>query len=153
MNCNICHIKPMKARGMCNTCYGRWLLKTNPEFKKRQQKNCRSWHHENPDKANQNSRRYRRKNPLQQLINRLKKYDMTLDEFVELIHQQDGKCSICQIEFKNDSQKMNIDFNHQTGKIRGILCFRCNVGLSWFEEDQISKVINYLTEDKSNVHA
>ena len=32
---------------------------------------------------------------------------------------------------------MSIDHNHKNGKIRGLLCFRCNFGLTYFGEDYI----------------
>lgn len=44
----------------------------------------------------------------------------------ELIAKHGDKCAICnkaRAEFKNN---LSIDHNHKTGKIRGLLCFRCN---------------------------
>lgn len=43
-----------------------------------------------------------------------------------LIEKHGDKCSICQkprTAFKN---ALSIDHNHRTGKIRGLLCYRCN---------------------------
>lgn len=43
-------------------------------------------------------------------------------------------------------KRHNIDHNHQTGKIRGLLCDDCNIGIGKFKDDigLIQKAINYL---------
>lgn len=46
-----------------------------------------------------------------------------------LIHQTNG-CAICHRPPK--TRRLNIDHDHKTGKIRGLLCHRCNRGLVWF---------------------
>ena len=52
------------------------------------------------------------------------------------------KCSICGVEGK----KIVVDHDHETGKVRGPLCFNCNTGIGMFEEDidRINKAIKYL---------
>jgi Recombination endonuclease VII len=46
-----------------------------------------------------------------------------------LHQQQEGKCAIC----KEPMERPNLDHNHKTGKIRGLLCPRCNLGLGFYE--------------------
>jgi len=59
--------------------------------------------------------------------------------------KQRGKCGICkrlQTEFK---RRLNLDHNHKTGFLRGLLCFYCNkfvVGRHTFES--ATKLLNYL---------
>ena len=60
--------------------------------------------------------------------------------------EADGKCMIC-----GDSQtgrKLAIDHCHQTGKMRGVLCHHCNVGLGHFRDnpDLLLAAINYLKQ-------
>lgn len=44
-------------------------------------------------------------------------------------------CAICFTEIE-DATSAKIDHNHQTGKVRGILCNQCNTGLGFFKENR-----------------
>ena len=57
---------------------------------------------------------------------------------------QDGKCAICrQVCIK----ALAVDHCHKTGKIRGLLCMRCNTALGMFKDDPalLLKAIEYLS--------
>ena len=59
---------------------------------------------------------------------------------------QDGKCAICrQVCIK----ALALDHCHKTGRIRGLLCMRCNTALGLLKDDQglLSKAIEYLQKD------
>lgn len=63
----------------------------------------------------------------------------------QLIKQQDnGVCDIC--GGRNLSGiRLGVDHNHQTGKIRGVLCIRCNTKVALEEETElVSKIKLYL---------
>lgn len=47
-----------------------------------------------------------------------------------MLLKQKGLCAICAKEPK----KACVDHDHKTGKVRGILCHRCNIGLPYVEE-------------------
>ena len=74
----------------------------------------------------------------------LKKYGITLEEQENMYKEQDGVCanSFCDTEFpslkerlKSDSGKgMQTDHDHQTGKVRGLLCNVCNMSLGTIEK-------------------
>lgn len=53
-------------------------------------------------------------------------YGITLQDYNQLLQQQDYKCAICftpQIEL---DRSLAVDHNHNTGKVRGLLCGTCN---------------------------
>lgn len=98
----------------------------------------------------------------------LKKYGINLDKLIKLWSEQQGRCRICGCEmkwcylkeFKNGelrekerircknspiTKKMNIDHDHNTHKVRGLLCDWCNLHLSTFEKypEQTAKYFCY----------
>jgi len=60
-------------------------------------------------------------------------YGITAEEFNERYDAQEGRCGICKRPF--DRQPC-VDHEHATGKVRGLLCIPCNVGLGWFENNE-----------------
>lgn len=60
-------------------------------------------------------------------------YGLSAEDLAELLARQDGKCPICRCELTEAN--MHIDHDHQTGKVRGILCRKHNNGLGMFDED------------------
>lgn len=67
--------------------------------------------------------------------NRRHKYNMSPEEFENLWELQNGKCAVCSIELddsfvkQHKPNKVVIDHNHKTGKVRGLLCTKCNKGI------------------------
>lgn len=55
-------------------------------------------------------------------------YRLTIDEWFALLEQQGGKCPICGTD-NPGGRNWHTDHDHITGKIRGILCGRCNIML------------------------
>jgi hypothetical protein len=68
-------------------------------------------------------------------------YKITREEYFEFIKENGEKCYICGKDYN-----LSIDHNHTTGKIRGILCRKCNSAIGLFNEDvnSLSKAIEYL---------
>ena len=63
---------------------------------------------------------------------RSKGISITLLEYRRLYQLQEGKCSICNTSPKGN---LSVDHNHQTGKVRGLLCSQCNLGLGIFQDN------------------
>jgi hypothetical protein len=57
------------------------------------------------------------------------------DDFERLLKEQDGKCAICLTDKCSSGFRLAVDHNHETGKIRGLLCRDCNQVLGKFKED------------------
>jgi hypothetical protein len=70
-------------------------------------------------------------------------YAMSLEQYAALYDAAAGKCQICGVDIApehiaaatQDGVKRNIDHDHHTGKIRGLLCPPCNRGLSYLGDD------------------
>lgn len=50
-----------------------------------------------------------------------------------MLAAQEGVCYICKRE--PNGRKFCVDHNHKTGEVRGLLCYRCNYGLTWYSDD------------------
>lgn len=82
------------------------------------------------------------------LKSRLKrKYKTTIDEFKKMYYTQNNTCSICKLVFDDiyDS-RVCVDHDHRTGKIRGLLCNKCNSAIGFLNEDveTLNRAIEYL---------
>lgn len=62
---------------------------------------------------------------------RLWKHSMTQEQHDLLLKKQNSRCAICKKRFK---ETPDIDHCHKTGKIRGLLCSVCNLGLGHFKD-------------------
>ena len=70
---------------------------------------------------------------------------MNLETFLSMLEKQNGRCAICSNAFKSD-RDTNVDHCHVTGKIRDLLCFKCNVGIGKLNDsiELLEKALEYL---------
>ena len=77
-------------------------------------------------KANDYDRkRYRRNKPAEQERHLKRKYGITLKDYSEMLEEQSGSCAICGTP-EPENKKFDVDHDHQTGDVRGLLCTSCN---------------------------
>ena len=75
------------------------------------------------------------------------RYGVDMHQYKAMLLEQNGVCAVC---LKSEGQKkrmhLSIDHNHVTGKIRGLLCNRCNSSIGKFEDNitLIRAAANYL---------
>ena len=78
---------------------------------------------------------------------RIKKiYGINAEDFARLLDEQKHKCAICETKLHN--KNTHIDHCHSTGKVRALLCSRCNQGIGLFDEDpaMLEKARLYIME-------
>ncbi len=77
------------------------------------------------------------------------KFNLTHEEYEQLHHNQNGLCAICGENEMVDGRHLAVDHNHQTGKIRGLLCGRCNLMIGRIEKDMeiTKKMLEYVKKD------
>lgn len=83
-------------------------------------------------------------------IQRLKQYGLTPAQKDEILTNQAYGCAICgTTEPKGKGKTFHVDHNHTTGKVRGLLCTQCNIGIGMFRESQerLRLAIVYLSRD------
>lgn len=81
---------------------------------------------------------------------RFQRYGLTVDQYDGILASQGGKCALCQSEKPGGKGKWHIDHRHEgpqspgfprkgfnqcdAGRVRGLLCHRCNISLGHYEK-------------------
>ena len=78
-------------------------------------------------------------------LKNLKRHGITENEWHILYNKQQGKCAIC-LEISN--KKLHVDHCHSTGRIRGLLCGACNMGIGQLKDNPniLRQAIKYLED-------
>lgn len=82
---------------------------------------------------------------------RKSKHQLLLDEhrhrYPELLEAQGGKCALCP-RVPSPKRRLDIDHNHKTMKIRGLLCSRCNRALVyWMTKEWLEAAAEYVDKE------
>lgn len=107
--------------------YERQYYLNHKEKKREQQKKYRSLHKDEIKK--------RAKERYEKNRNDLTKYGITLEEYNNLLITQKNECKICHKHITQSKYAFDVDHEHSTGIIRGLLCRQCNTALGLFKED------------------
>jgi hypothetical protein len=87
------------------------------------------------ERDNQYLRDWYKKNRPQARERQLKKtYGITLAEFEDMRAAQSDTCAICGTS-ERGRRDWNVDHDHTTGAVRGLLCEQCNFGLGQFRDN------------------
>lgn len=128
----------------CKTCkiskeetdFDKQYIKGYPNLRRRECKKCRNEY----KKTFRNGQSWRDR--------RLKYlYGINQEDYNKMFKEQDGKCKIC---FGPPSDKygknLAVDHDHKTGKVRGLLCAKCNKGLGQFNDNPelFQRAISYI---------
>ena len=115
-----------------------------------ERKQHRAWRAANPGKCRDYERRARERHPEKVYKSNLQyNYGMTLDEYNALAAKQNFCCGICDSEKSGSKRcdKLFVDHCHDTEKVRGLLCMKCNMALGVFQSlELLDNAISYLEE-------
>jgi hypothetical protein len=104
------------------------------------------YHHGRIDRIPENVRINKRN------YDRNRRYGVTKQEYESLLIKQEHRCAICGKEenniYRGDKKLINlsVDHDHNTGKVRGLLCRTCNIAVGNAKEnpDILRAAANYL---------
>jgi hypothetical protein len=80
-------------------------------------------------------------------------YGITLQEYNEMLDRQNGKCATCggtetagRKSGRGVADVFVVDHSHKTGKVRGLLCHRCNRAMGVIGDNiyTLQRMIEYL---------
>ena len=94
----------------------------------------REWQLRNPERFKENNRRAYLK----------RTFGITLEEYEAMVLDQGGVCAICR---KTCSMQLAVDHCHATGRVRGLLCGKCNrgIGLLGDTKENLAAALDYLS--------
>jgi Recombination endonuclease VII len=126
----------------------RWE-KSNPEKSKQQE---RTWYERNRERALENANKWQKENPERRFRHKLKdRFGLTSDQYYQLLKEQNFRCAGCLRKPSELKIRLAVDHCHDTGKIRGLLCTRCNYLLGRLEDtfEGSKRLSTYLSKPSS----
>lgn len=109
--------------------------------------NWKKWRKENPEKYQAARESYKERYHEYKLQ---WKYNISKKDFDLLFEAQEGVCAICgkpeTRKQKGVLKRLSVDHDHETGKVRGLVCHRCNTLLGMAEDniETLENAILYL---------
>ena len=124
-------------RPECKSCTGARRAAWYAENRDREIQRVQDWRRANKERSD-NYQRERRQRPDVKRREReghlRRKYGMTLEQYDALLLSQGGGCGICGRR-PEGRFSLHVDHDHETGVVRGILCFRCNNAVGDLQND------------------
>jgi hypothetical protein len=85
------------------------------------------------------------------------KYGIDVARYEEMLKEQENKCACCGVGLEELSEKypnsfhksLVVDHDHETGKVRGLLCSQCNILIGFLEKKElVPKAYDYIEKHK-----
>ena len=117
----------------------------------------RKWHNDNKDKKSQSFKNWSEKNKARLRGSSLaRKYGLSNEDYISMFESQIGLCAICNepqqgITKDGETRFLCVDHCHSTGKVRELLCVKCNTGLGQFRDNPefLIKASKYLVKHQT----
>jgi hypothetical protein len=84
---------------------------------------------------------------IQRRTNLKSAYGLSIEQYDSMVAAQNGRCVICDEVPGGRHKKLYADHNHKTGKVRQLLCMRCNMGIGFLRDrpDLLLRAAEYLS--------
>ncbi len=79
-----------------------------------------------------------------------RRYGISAQDYDLLLAGQGGVCALCGNEAYGRA-RLHVDHDHETGDVRGLLCFHCNTALGRLERLGMDRLLVYITEERMPV--
>jgi hypothetical protein len=114
----------------------------------------KEWYEDNREKVIERTKEYGRRNREKRKRAQLKHvYGITLEQYDEMRLSQNNTCAICGKE--EQLKYLAVDHDHVTGKVRALLCQKCNRAIGELQDDPelVRKAADYLERHRNNAIA
>lgn len=134
---------------LCKICKNEENVKWRVLNKEKTRKSAKLWGLKNKERRRAHWMKWQKNNKRKIRSMHLKSsYGITIETYDIMFLNQSGTCAICGVPY----EKLNIDHNHISGKVRGLLCGPCNLGLGSLKADSgtaiLQKAIAYLSKNE-----
>lgn len=124
--------------------YKKWVAANREHVRAYKRQHYKRWRAERVKdpayRATENARAkaWGRANPKKQAISHfrsgLRKYGIDFLTYSAMLIVQCGKCSCCSAQFEDGQQGVHVDHDHSDGRVRGLVCGKCNHVIGRAEE-------------------
>lgn len=120
----------------------------------------RDWVEKNREHVSTYNKKWREDNKEIQRYRKIaKKFGVSAEEYVQMLHVQDFKCAICRQEEVARNHKsgrvrsLSVDHDHNSGAVRGLLCSRCNLTIGSMGDDValMRAAVEYIEANKAKL--
>ena len=125
----------------CKECMKKRVKESRSKNPEKYKAYARSWRIAHRDSDKNSARKFRYKNL----------YGMSIQDYDKMLEKQGGCCMICKEHHTDHATRLHVDHDHNTGKVRGLLCRRCNMLLGVVDDDVnlLGFAIQYLGESSA----
>ena len=122
-------LKDRKIGWLCKPCYKKYDKERQKKYRKVNRKK----------KIEQSRKRYKADPEKFRGYGLKKNFNMSLEDYNKLWTSQNGLCAVCDqpetAVWRGIIKHLAVDHDHKTGKIRGLLCMKCNQALGHANDD------------------
>ena len=134
-------------RPECKACTSARRKRWYAENREREIERVRRWQVDNADRRQAYQEEYKqsgRKRIADRKSHLKRTFGLSEVDYERILAQQGGGCAIC--GRVPGSRHLHVDHDHDTGDVRGLLCFACNVAIGHLRDDPMIAVrlIDYL---------
>jgi hypothetical protein len=107
----------------------------------------RVYYEANKERIQELQKTYREANKeLRKVYFKTYRYGLSPEYYNTLLDAQEFLCSICSAPDLEDGRPLYVDHDHETRRIRGLLCQKCNTGLGMFRDtpEYLERAARYL---------
>lgn len=114
-----------------------WCKKCDSNYAKK-------YYKENPEKVRENNKKHKPSKEKTRAYLLKSRHNLTINQYNKILKRQNYKCAICGKHQKEEKRNFAVDHNHQTKRIRGLLCYYCNSQLLKYFRDNKKKIKGFI---------
>ena len=141
-SCTIHGTAHINRLGRCRPCWAAYM---------------RQWNSKNPERVKASAKRFRKTDRFRNSHMKTK-FGISLDEWNAKEKAQNGVCAICDqcethtTKTGRPANRLSIDHCHHTGRVRSLLCTRCNTVLGLLDESptHLGRVTAYVVAARAS---